>query len=229
MVLPKIFRTEKMKHRTPITRGFTSTSMNMSVGTQGGRGFTLVELIVSLALFIIVVFIVTSAFLTIANLYKKAQTTRIAMDNLSVALESMVRNIRTGSFYNCVDNSSFYKPTGAWTNTISPGGDCASGGDYLIYQAADGSVMGYTRFGKSGGAGCDPANGKICVRKNDSLKLLTGSDIIITNLKFYVTGTALGSSDQPHVAIVVQGIAGNDPRTQSKFSIYTSVTQRIPK
>src|SRR3989344_8160265 len=74
------------------------------------RGFTLVELIVSMALFTVVVFITTSAFLTLATLSKKASTTRIAMDNLSVAIESMARNIRTGYTYHSSSESYFYTP-----------------------------------------------------------------------------------------------------------------------
>lgn len=194
-------------------------------------GFTLVELIVSMALFIIVVFITTSAFLTLSTLSKKASTTRIAMDNLSVVIESMTRNIRTGYTYRCSNESDFYTPS---TPLIAQ--DCSGGNTSLSFYNQDGIITGYMfRSGQPTGPNnvilfnqnntfCKSSTPGKCLR-------LTAPEIIITNLKFYVTGAdnTSGVTNQPHVNIVVQGVAGTDPRTQSKFSIYTSVTQRATR
>jgi len=192
-------------------------------------GFTLVELIVSMALFIIVVFIITSAFLTLATLSEKSSTTRIAMDNLSVAIESMARNIRTGYTYRCNNGSDFYTPSAP---PIAQ--DCLGGGVSLSFYNQDGIITGYLfRSGQPTGP-----NNVILFNQNNVLcksltpekcLLLTAPEITITNLKFYVMGAATADANQPRVNIVVQGTAGTDPRTQSKFNIYTSVTQRAPK
>jgi len=61
------------------------------------RGFTLIEMTVSLGLFTIIMFIATSAFLSIVNTDRKARSVRIAADNLNIALEDMsVNNCTSG-------------------------------------------------------------------------------------------------------------------------------------
>jgi len=69
------------------------------------RGFTLVELIVSLGIFTAVMFIATGALLSIINVNKKAQAQQSAINNINFALENMARNIRTGSHYICTNRS----------------------------------------------------------------------------------------------------------------------------
>lgn len=199
-----------------------------------GGGFTLVELIVSMALFIIVVFITTSAFLTLATLSKKASTTRIAMDNLSIAIEMMARNMRTGYTYHCDgDLSTSYsasdlKGNGFMNNDGTPSAtfsakDCPGGLPYIAFESADGDLM-FFRL--------DNDNSVRMARGiENQTNTITSSDIFIDTFKVYVIGAdnSSGATNQPRVNIVVQGTTGTDPRTQSKFSIYTSVTQRAPK
>src|SRR3989344_6152046 len=204
-------------------------------------GFTLVELIVSMALFIIVVFITTSAFLTLSTLSKKASTTRAAMDNLSTALEFMARSIRTGDTYHCANDLSmvysgsnledygFANADGTPSSTFNAQ-DC-NGLIYIAFATQDGDVMLFrhddvvfdTNLNRNTRA----------IRLGRSFGTLSGNitstDIYIDSLKFYVMGAATADANQPRVNIVVQGTAGTDPRTQSKFNIYTSVTQRAPK
>ena len=62
-----------------------------------------------------------------------------------------------------------------------------------------------------------------------SLGYITDADIEIEKLSFYVAGTQSSVFAQPRVNIVLQGVVGTDPKIQTKFSIYTSVTQRAPK
>jgi prepilin-type N-terminal cleavage/methylation domain-containing protein len=60
-------------------------------------GFTLVELLVSIALFSVVVLIVAGAISSIINVNKKAQTITSVVNNLNFTLESMTRAIKTGT------------------------------------------------------------------------------------------------------------------------------------
>jgi len=60
-------------------------------------GFTLVELMVSVALFSIVVAISMTAILSVVDANKKAQSMKSVMNNLNFALETMTRSIKTGT------------------------------------------------------------------------------------------------------------------------------------
>lgn len=62
-------------------------------------GFTLIEMIVSLALFSVVVTISVGALLTLIASNRQLQDEQAVLTNLSFALDSMSREIRTGSAY----------------------------------------------------------------------------------------------------------------------------------
>ena len=69
--------------------------------TNTRRGFTLIEIIVSLMIFSIVVLVALSALVKIIDANKKAQTLQDSVINLSFTLESMSREMRSGSDYYC--------------------------------------------------------------------------------------------------------------------------------
>ena len=67
------------------------------------RAFTLIEMIVSLAVFSIVAVVALGALMKIISANRKAQTLQSAMTNMNFVLESMSREMRVGSRYVCVD------------------------------------------------------------------------------------------------------------------------------
>src|SRR5579872_2581420 len=67
------------------------------------RGFTLIELMVSVGLFMIVMLISIGALVSMANADRKAQSIQVVIDNLDFALDDMSRIIRTGTTYHCTD------------------------------------------------------------------------------------------------------------------------------
>lgn len=64
--------------------------------TEDKKAFTLIELMVSVALFSIVVMISMTAILSVVDSTKKAQSMKSVMNNLNFALETMTRSIKTG-------------------------------------------------------------------------------------------------------------------------------------
>lgn len=70
-------------------------------GSPLKSGFTLIEIIVSLALFAVVAVVALGAVTKIISANEKAQTIQAALTNLNFALESMSREMRVGSVYNC--------------------------------------------------------------------------------------------------------------------------------
>lgn len=65
------------------------------------RGFTLVEMIVALMIFSMVAVVALAALVKIIDANRKAQTIQDAVVNMSFVMESMTRELRTGSVYYC--------------------------------------------------------------------------------------------------------------------------------
>ncbi|MCX6786933.1 MAG: prepilin-type N-terminal cleavage/methylation domain-containing protein, partial [Candidatus Kaiserbacteria bacterium] len=63
------------------------------------RGYTLIELIVAVGLFALIMTLVSGAYIVMIGLTEQAQGTATGVDNLSFALETMTRTIRTGTSY----------------------------------------------------------------------------------------------------------------------------------
>lgn len=175
------------------------------------RGFTLVEMIVAIGLFTIVLFIASSAFLSVLDADRKSRATRIAMDNLNLSLEDMARRIKTGTSYYCGGTTS---STGSM--------DCAAPGlNSIALTEQDGTR---TAYHLDAGA---------IKRKRGAIGAeldVTAPEITISNLKFIVSGSTiwdpLGSRDtaQPYVTILVEGVT--EEKITTGFSIQTTVAQR---
>ena len=172
-------------------------------------GFTLVEMIVSIGLFTIVLFIATNAFLTIVNADRKSRSVRVATDNLNLALEDMSRRIKTGTTYFC------------GTPDAGGVGDCNPPADTFSFTGQDG----ITRVTYSYNA-----NEKSIRREIGGVSMrVTSPEVFITSLKFIVQGSALapGDKNQPYVVVVVDGTLSAGPSvSNTTFKIQTAVTQR---
>jgi len=186
------------------------------------QGFTLVEMVVSVGLFTIVMFVATGALLSVVNLNKKAQAQQAAINNLNYALESMARSIRTGSTYHCgggdysqasidcVDDEFAYESDGS-DGTANPD----IGTDQRVFRVVEGTLQ---KSKNSGGSWIS----------------VTDENIVIENLTFIVTG-AVGATNgdfrQPFVRINISGYAfvnesnPTNPR-RVDFALQTSASQR---
>lgn len=77
------------------------------------KGFTLIEMIVAVGVFTVAITLSLASFLNISAVQKKAEAFRLVNNNLNFALESMVREIKTGSGYSSSDGSSLTITNGA--------------------------------------------------------------------------------------------------------------------
>ena len=170
-------------------------------------GFTLIEMVFSLGLFTIIMFIATSAFLSIVNTDRKARGVRIAADNLNIALEDMTRRIKTGTAYFCDGAIS--------TATNATSDACASGGIGIAFTDQKGLRERYQ------------LNGSVIERVIGGVTTpVTSPEITISNLKFVVSGSdPFPDTKQPSVVVVAGGSLGNGS-TASTFKIQTTITQR---
>jgi len=165
-------------------------------------GFTLIEMIVAVAIFTVVVFIGIGALLSISDANRKSNSLRSVMDNLNFAMENMSRSIRTGDDYSC-----------------GGVGNCPSGGNEFTFTDQNGLSVEYS-FAETDGLGM------ITILKDGGPPLrITSPEVDIDNLTFYVTGVGAGNG-QPRVVISIIGVAGIKDKLKSNFSIQTTVSQR---
>jgi len=179
-------------------------SASMKVDLKNKKGFTLIEVIISLSIFIIVMTISAGAILSIVDSNRKARAIKSGMDNLGFALESFSRNARVGSGYSC-------DLTGAAVGTLCPDGSI-SFSHIDAYDVAQTRRIGY-QF--TGGRLYRYING-------GSPVTLTSPEITIdSSTRFYFTKT----ENQPRVIVAVKGTTGAR-KYQTEFSVQTSITQR---
>jgi prepilin-type N-terminal cleavage/methylation domain-containing protein len=168
------------------------------------RGFTLVEMIVAVALFAVVMLVSVGALLALVGANRKAQALQSVMNNLNIALDGMVRSVRMGTDYRC-----------------NGGGDCANGGDVLSFVPFGGGDR-WVYFAEDGRLYKSTTGSTV-----DGFPM-TAPNIEIDSLEFYVVGTTRGDDVQPKVVAVVKGTAGGSQvKTTTTFSIQATAVQRI--
>lgn len=167
------------------------------------RGFTLIEIIVSVGLFSLVMLVVTSAYLSIITIDKEARATNELVANLSFALDSMSRAVRTGTDYNC---------QGGGNGTCSQLSFTDSTGVATTYHLRSGGVLGQCTI-----PGCTVA----------TAVPLTDPRIVVTSLVFSVDGVGAESPpEQPEVLISIRGTMMASKGKVVDFTLQTSATQR---
>ena len=70
------------------------------------KGFTIIETMIAVSLFLVIVVIGMGALLNANLLHQKSQDMRSILDNLSFVMEDMSRNLRTGYDYQCLLSAS---------------------------------------------------------------------------------------------------------------------------
>lgn len=169
---------------------------------QKNKGFTLIEMLVSIALFSVVVTVVIGTVLTIVDSNRKSQSLAIVMNNLNFAVESMTRDIKTA---NPTSNSAY--------GTVMRDSD--SNKTITVEDSEDRIVI-YSY---------DAVNETI-TKKIDSgaAKSILSDDIVIEEFFVDVVGNVSGS--QPRAFIFIKGYTQITEKTRSDFSIQTTVSPR---
>jgi prepilin-type N-terminal cleavage/methylation domain-containing protein len=188
---------------------------------QNKRGFTLIEMMVAVALFAIVMLIAGATLLSLVYANRKAQALQSVMNNLNISLDDMVRSIREGSNYRCGGEASSY-------------GDCTAGGSLIYFtpfgfSADDQPVHDWAYVYDTGGTYC--GKGRICENeKGTGWVPITSPEVQIQNMVFYVVGTkpaSAGGTAQAKVIFTIKGQAGAQASTQTTFDIQATAVQRL--
>ncbi|MDP4020968.1 MAG: type II secretion system protein [Candidatus Adlerbacteria bacterium] len=184
------------------------------------RGFTLIELMVSVTIFIIVMVISLGSLLSISSAERKAESLKTVMNNLHFALDSMSRSIRTGIDYHCTSSAP-----------LDQSQDCPSGDDYFAFRSVD-SAQGTVVYCQGNGSSCSSSGTAILRSVNGgNFSPITAPEVDITSLTFYVVGSVSEFDNdpisfQPKVVITLTGEVPLGTQLTS-FNLQTSVTQRL--
>lgn len=198
------------------------------------KGFSLIELMVSLSVFAIVMVVSTSTLLSFIDANAKAQALYSATTNLSFALDSMTREIRTGYHYKCKLN--FIDPARDFEvpNQIEalPNNndtqDCPKNnpGNYIAFvREKDDTRVGY-RLNKK------RIEQKMTIGgQSTGWVALTADDVVIDVFELVVLDTEpyiQNKSDtaQPHALLTIKGHVNNGLDVDTDFNIQTHIVQR---
>lgn len=187
-------------------------------------GFTLVELLVSLALFSVVVVAAIGSLYTVNTASQRVTAMRTVLDNLNFATESMSRTIRTGQNIVCggVD-TGFGGPNCAF-GTATGGQEAIS-----LDSTIDSNSVEYRWRIDSSTNNYEIQKCILTVSKQlDPNQCVTITDprINIQQLKFYVDGADVSDGKQPSVMIQMIGIANAGPNNVQPFAIQSYISQR---
>jgi prepilin-type N-terminal cleavage/methylation domain-containing protein len=189
---------------------------------SSAAGFTVIEMMVAVALFAVVMVISAGALLSLASANRKAQALQSVMNNLNITLDSMVRSMRGGNRYDCqpagagvVPGRVHDCPTGDTQIAFEPHGGNPATPDQRVYAFIEpnGTQPGYIQRSLDGGT---------------TWARVTAPEISIVDMKFYVVGTTPGDTVQPKVVVEVKGVAGaNNAKITTTFHIQATAVQRI--
>ena len=221
--------------------------------TQSDAGFSLVEVLVALAIFTIVITTVNGALVVLINANSKSNHTQEVITNLMFALDGMTRRVRTGFGYHCIPPTSsnkFNHPTNGGSLKATSTQDCL-GGLSLSFVDTEGALgdKGYEKrlvysFDKDYHTkpDHDPDRGAIIVREfikpsdnsdeiNDLLGdpyPITSEQVDITNAFFTVRNSDHDDTDhlQPSVTFVLEGEIIFKGSTTS-LQLQSTVAQRV--
>jgi prepilin-type N-terminal cleavage/methylation domain-containing protein len=182
--------------------------MAMTIFKKKQKGFTLLEMLISVTLFSVVMIIALSAVLTILDLNRKTQSLTAVTNSMNTAIDSMVRLIKSGE------------------KGFAPGGDTSCPNSEITFQFFD--IEGiyddtpqvwdvkfeYRCSDRALYRSMEPENG------TERLIRLTPEGVKITNARFDVTNAC-----QDKVGIFIEGTAGAN-KTKTDFTLQTTVTRR---
>ena len=187
------------------------------------RGFTLVELLVSVFLFSVVMTISLGTLIVLIDANQKAQGVQAVMSNLSFSLDSMTRNIRTARGYFCDDGTGLFEnfPTKGETR------DCSTGNFIVFTDGRTGDQTGYRLNDEDYDGAIErmTESGGVWLR-------ITSPELVVTTFHVEVAGSGQytelvgGDGLQPTADIIVQGYIVSDDDTDTDFTLQTNVTQR---
>ncbi len=203
-----------MKHKTNKEKQRGRNPINRTQGSCNTRGFTLIEIMVSVAIFTVIITTGMGALVSLLRNYEVTQNQKKVHDGLNYAFESMTREIRLGKNYYAGSNSSSSQGSVQDGDASSLGFDSADARGYIRYYLDDGALV--------------MERTDAAVLPDSTSSLTDSTQVTIENIDFNVVGTGtFGSGDfyQPMVWMQIEASATGDPDGRTT-TIQTLVSQR---
>lgn len=206
------------------------------------KGFTIIEMLVSLGIFTLVITVSVGSLLVLIAGNQQTQERSNTISSVSFVLDSMTRDIRTGTDYHCIDSTP--SPFDGSGNIDDhelfgiTGEDCDSGDIGVSFIETGGSLTELTAANDSRVAFFFDDN-KIWRQIGDTdREQISSAGIFVHEAVFYVTGSerlmvSNSDIDQPMVTIFMQVSdienSGStcDVSNEQCVWIQTTVTQRL--
>ncbi len=191
---------------------------NIKKNNKKTAGFTIIETMIAISLFLVVVMIGMGALLNASLIHTKSQDMRSIMDNLSFIMEDMSRNLRTGYDYHCSNNLSL-SDIGIPFSPLS----CSNGGVIIAFEPSSGNPDNKDQWIYK----IESNNISKSINGGTTWTQLNSSEISLdANSGFWVTGAESSDTLQPFAIIKLSGaITYKDISTP--FSLETAVSQRL--
>ena len=196
-------------------------------------GFTIIETMVSVSIFIIIVMAGMTALLNANLVHNVSQNMSSIMDNLNFVMDDMTKNLREGDTYDCINDipSSVVATSGEDCKGIA----FKSGNDdgtinYFVYYLDDSSSGSYQiwRYSSNNIAGINDITNYTQMTSGDQLSIKNYQNVfsVLGAAKPILNaGTYTGDLQQPLVTIKLAGSI-KYKNTETPFSLQTSVSQR---
>ncbi len=187
-------------------------------------GFTLVEVMVSLMIFLVVVLASVGSLYSVNNASRKSQAMRSVLDNLTFGIESMSRTIRTGSYVVCGGLSNTSGDANCTFASQTPSDTLLVGSTLGVIPVGDTELVEYQLVRTADAIGTIQKRveqGGVWSNWLD----ITAPEINVQNLSFYVDGANADDGVQPNVSLFITGVAVAGEET-APFAVQTYISQR---
>ena len=176
------------------------------------RGFLLIELLIAMTVFSITIAIATGTFINVLHTQKQVIALANTQSNISIAIEQMTREIRTGNNF-CVNSSQGCDPKfNCQYNTSDNVENCVG----IEFTNANGEDIKYYIN-----------NGFLEKSVNGTVEDLTSSDVSVKYLSFNFFGNTNSSKwNPPRITIAIGVYPNNSALKGNVLNLETTVSQR---
>jgi len=169
------------------------------------KGFTLLEMLLAMGIFVILVSIASATFVQTLRTQRAVTSLNQSLNNAALVIEQMAREARTGSAFNDVSGEVSVLN---FTNV---------NGEEVSYKMINGFADGksFSAIGRCVG-------GPSVCQSDANYKPLTAPSVAVDNLKFILQGTRAGDGFPPRIIVILslKGGAGE------KINLQTAVSAR---
>ena len=149
------------------------------------------------------------------------------VNNLNFAIESMVRDMKTGYFYQC-DGYSFPLDKNNYSSYLCTGNDARDTVAFFSTLSGAPSSVEY-KFIPAQGSGSSYVPGHIVKRQGTGnyVDLTSKTDVDIQSMKMYISSPQPGSGTQPGIFLIITGRTNLGGGEFSDFGLQTYISQRV--